>query len=278
VVGGGAIGVEMAQAFSRFGVRVTVVEVGERLLAPEEPEASKLLADVFAQEGIQVHVGVTIEGVSYDEGRFTVTLSDEVLHADKLLVAAGRRPHLADIGLDTVGLDPTVRALDTDSGMRVKDGLWAIGDITGNGAFTHMSMYEAAVAADAILDVADPMPADYRAVPHVTFTDPEVASVGITERQARDQGLDVRVGLTDLSASTRGWIQQAQGLIKLVEDRDRGVLVGATVVGPAGGEILSGLVVAVHGEVPTKTLASMIYAYPTLHRALEVAVQDLHDE
>jgi len=275
VIGGGAIGAEMAQAFSRFGVRVTVLEVGPRLLAPEEPESSKLLADVFAAEGIQVHVGVTIDEVAYDEGRFTVRLGDEELQADKLLVAAGRRPHLADIGLDAVGLDPSVRALDTDAGMRVQDGLWAIGDITGKGAFTHMSMYEAAIAADDILGVDDPQRADYRAVPHVTFTDPEVASVGMTEKQARDQGIDVRVGLTDLSASTRGWIQRTQGLIKLVEDRDRGVLIGATVVGPAGGEILSGLVVAVHGEVPTSTLASMIYAYPTLHRALEVAVQDL---
>ena len=112
-------------------------------------------------------------------------------------------------------------------------------------------------------------------MPHVTFTDPEVGGVGMTEKQARDAGLTVRVGTTVLSASTRGWIVQADGLIKLVEDADRGVLVGAMVAGPAGGEILGMLVTAVHAEVPTATLRTMIYAYPTLHRALETAVADL---
>ena len=123
------------------------------------------------------------------------------------------------------------------------EGLWAIGDITGKGAFTHMSMYQSAIAARAILGQDGP-PADYRAVPHVTFTDPEVGSVGMTEQQARDAGLKVRTGIVDLTTSTRGWIHKAgnDGFIKLVEDADRGVLVGATAAGPNGGEILSSLV------------------------------------
>jgi pyruvate/2-oxoglutarate dehydrogenase complex dihydrolipoamide dehydrogenase (E3) component len=154
------------------------------------------------------------------------------------------------------------------------EGLWAIGDITGKGAYTHMSMYQAAIAVRDILGREGPE-ADYRAVPHVTFTDPEVGSVGMTERQARDAGLNVRVGTTDLGASSRGWIAQARGLVKLVEDADRGVLVGATSVGPTGGEVLSMLVTAVHAEVPTATLRSMIYAYPTFHRAVEDALGKL---
>jgi len=109
----------------------------------------------------------------------------------------------------------------------------------------------------------------------VTFTDPQVAAVGLTERQATEQGLDVRVGTTDLSASTRGWIHGAEGLVKLVEDADRGVLVGGTAVGPAGGEMLSMLTTAVHAEVPTDTLRSMIYAYPTFHRAVATALAAL---
>ena len=117
--------------------------------------------------------------------------------------------------------------------------------------------------------------AAYHAVPHVTFTDPEVGSVGMTEKQARDAGLTVRVGTTDLASSTRGWIAKGAGLIKLVEDADRGVLVGATAVGPSGGEVLSMLVTAVHAEIPTDTLRSMIYAYPTFHRAVESALADL---
>ena len=158
--------------------------------------------------------------------------------------------------------------------MRAGDGLWAIGDITGKGAFTHVSMYQAAVAARDIRGLGGPT-ADYRAVPRVTFSDPEVAAVGMTERQARDAGLRVRVGSTDLGASARGWIHRGEGLVKLVEDADRGVLVGATAVGPSGGEVLSALAVAVHAEVPTVTLGSMIYAYPTFHRAIESALADL---
>jgi pyruvate/2-oxoglutarate dehydrogenase complex dihydrolipoamide dehydrogenase (E3) component len=274
VVGGGPIGAELAQALSRFGVRVTVLEVGPHLLGPVEPEAGALLADVFGREGIQLLTGVTVSRVSYDEGRFTVVVDDQELGFDRLLVAAGRTPNLDDLGLDTVGLDPSARSVPVDDRMRAGDGLWAIGDIVGHGAFTHMSMYQSAVAVASILERDHPA-ADYRAVPHVTFTDPEVGGVGMTEQQARDAGLTVRVGRTDLAGSTRGWIAQAEGLVKLVEDADRGVLVGATVVGPAAGEILGMLVTAVHAEVPVATLRSMIYAYPTLHRALETAVADL---
>jgi pyruvate/2-oxoglutarate dehydrogenase complex dihydrolipoamide dehydrogenase (E3) component len=276
VIGGGAIGAEMAQAFARFGVEVSVLEVAPRILAPEEPEASKLLTDVFGQEGIEVLAGASIDSVRYDDGRFAVAVGDRTLQAETVLVAAGRRPNLPDLGLDTVGLDPAARSVDVDSRMRATgaDGLWAIGDITGKGAFTHMSMYQAAIAVRDILGQDGPE-ASYRAVPRVTFTDPEVGSVGITEKQARDAGLAVRVGHSDLSSSTRGWIAKAQGLVKLVEDADRGVLVGATVVGPSGGEVLSMLTTAVHAEVPTDTLRSMIYAYPTFHRAVEPALADL---
>jgi pyruvate/2-oxoglutarate dehydrogenase complex dihydrolipoamide dehydrogenase (E3) component len=278
VIGGGPIGAELSQAWSRFGVQVTVLEVADRILAPLEPEAGQLIGEVFAAEGIQVLTQANITKVSYDDGQFAVDVSGQTLHADKLLVAAGRRPNLPDLGLDTVGLDPKARSVDTDERMRARGaeggGLWAIGDITGKGAFTHMSMYQSAIAVRDILGEEGP-PAAYHAVPHVTFTDPEAGGVGMTEKQARDKGLEVRVGTADLPSSTRGWIAKAQGLIKLVEDAHRGVLVGATVVGPAGGEILSMFVTAVHAEIPTDTLRSMIYAYPTFHRAAETALKDL---
>lgn len=274
VIGGGAIGAEMAQAFARFGVQVSVLEVADRLLAPEEPESSRLLAEVFAGDGIQVLTGAMIGSVTYADGRFAVDVDGQVLHADKLLVAAGRRPNLADLGLEHAGLDPSARAVEVDERMRAGDGLWAIGDITGKGAFTHMSMYQAAIAVRDILGRPGPAAA-YHAVPRVTFTDPEVGSVGMTEQQAREAGLNVRVGVTDLASSTRGWIARSQGLVKLVEDADRGVLVGATSVGPAGGEVLSMLTTAVHAEVATETLRSMVYAYPTFHRAVEAALGEL---
>jgi pyruvate/2-oxoglutarate dehydrogenase complex dihydrolipoamide dehydrogenase (E3) component len=276
VVGGGPIGAELSQVFARFGVQVTVVEAADRLLVAEEPEASAVVADVFAREGIHVVTGAETTAVSYDEGRFTLMLGDQALPADKLLVATGRKPNLSQIGLDTLGLDPRARSVETDGRMRAGPGLWAVGDITGKGPFTHVSMYQSAIAARDILGEDGPE-ADYRAVPRVTFTDPEVGSVGRTEQQARDEGVSVQVGRTRIADSTRGWIHKAgnDGLVKLVADRDRGLLVGATSVGPTGGEVLSMLTTAVHGEVPVSTLRSMIYAYPTFHRAVEEALRDL---
>ncbi len=277
VLGGGPIGCELAQVFSRFGVRVTVVQHGDRLLPASEPEAAAVLAEVFAHEGIRVLTGVELTRASYAEGRFTLaTSTGEELVADKLLVAAGRTPNLDDLGLETVGLDPTARTLEVDDRMRAGEGLWAIGDVTGKGAFTHVSMYQYAIARRDILGEEGP-PAAYHALPHVTFTDPEVAGVGMTKAQAEQAGLRVRVGQTRLEESTRGFVHGpgSQGLITVVEDADRGVLVGATVVGPAGGEILGYLAVAVHAAVPVATLRSMIFAYPTFHRAIESALAGL---
>ena len=282
VLGGGAIGVELAQVFHRFGSEVTVLEAGPRLVGPEEPESSALLAEVFGDEGIVVHTGVTIESVRHDGQHFTVTLDQgEPLVVDRLLVAAGRRPDLAQLGASSVGVDESARSLPVDDHLRVigAEGLWAVGDVTGKGAFTHVSMYQADIVVRDILGQGV-VPADYRAVPRVTFTDPEIGSVGITEHDAREAGLAVRVGMAPIPSSTRGWIHKAgnQGFIKLVEDADRGVLVGATSVGPWGGEVLGLLALAVHAEVPTRTLRHMIYAYPTFHRAIEAAVKDLRDE
>ena len=277
VVGGGSIGCEMAQVFARFGVRVTVLEAGPRILGPDEPEASRLLEEVFVSEGIRVMTGVAIQRVSYDEGAFAVDLGDgERLLADKLLVAAGRTPNLDDLGLETVGLDPSARTVEVDERMRAGDRLWVIGDVTGKGAFTHVSMYQSAIALRDVLGEDGP-PARYHAVPHTTFTDPEVGGVGMTEQQARDAGLRVRVGSTPLEQSSRGFVHGpgGRGLVKVVEDAERGVLVGATAMGPSGGEILGFLAVAVHAEVPTDTLRSMIYCYPTFHRAIETALADL---
>ncbi len=277
ILGGGAIGVELGQVFSRFGVDVTVLEVADRLLAPEDPEASDLLAAVFAREGIAVHTSAKIDAVGHDGDRFAVSFeSGPPLVAEQLLVATGRRPDLHALNVGSIGIDEDARAIPVDDHMRVTDGVWAVGDVTGKGAFTHMSMYQAAIALNDILG-CPVTPADYRAVPRVTFTDPEIGSVGLGEAAARDQGINVRVGQTQIPASTRGWIHKAgnDGFIKLVGDADRGVLVGATSAGPTGGEVLGLLTLAVHAEVPITRLQHMIYVYPTFHRAIEAAVDDL---
>ena len=189
----------------------------------------------------------------------------------------GRPPPLPPgLGLETIGIAEDAHSIPVDDHLRVVEGVWAIGDATAKGAFTHVSMYQADIVVNDIL--GNPVtPADYKAVPRVTFTDPEIGSVGLNERSARQQGLEIRVGFTEIPSSTRGWIHKVgnRGYIKLIEDARRGVLVGASSAGPAGGEVLSLLTLAVHAEVPTERLRHMIYAYPTFHRAIEAAVKDL---
>src|SRR4051794_12669677 len=280
VIGGGAIGCELAQALTRFGVRVTLVEGLDRIVANEEPETSALVTSVFTGEGIRVMTGNQVDSAGYADGQFTLSVAGEVVTADKLLVAAGRRTNIRDLGLDTVGVDPEARSVDTDDRLHVvakdrpTEWLYAVGDITGKGAFTHMSMYQSGIVVDSVLDQGGP-PADYRAVPRVTFTDPEVGSVGMTEKQARDAGLDVTTGSVGLDDTTRGWIHKVgnEGFIKLVAAD--GQLVGATTIGPMGGEVVAMLTTAIHGRVPVSDLKSMIYAYPTFHGAVRQALDDL---
>ena len=204
IIGAGAIGCELTQVFARFGVRVTLLEGAPRILVNEEPETSELITSVLTDEGVTVLTGVQVSSVSYDGGRFTVQAGEEQVEAEKLLVAVGRRTEIADLGLDSVGVDAGGRTVDTDEWLRVtRDGavvdrLWAVGDMTGKGQYTHVSMYQSGVAVRSILSEGG-SPADYRAVPRVTFTDPEVGSVGMTEAQARDAGLPVRTAYVDLT-------------------------------------------------------------------------------
>ena len=175
VVGGGPIGCELAQTFARFGVRVTIVQRGDSLLPGDEPEAGALLEEILVGEGLRVMTGASTTAVSYADGAFTLALdSGESLVADKLLVAARRSPNLDDVGLETVGLDPTATTLPVDDRMRIEgvEGLYAMGDITGKGAYTHVAMYQAAIALRDVLDQDGPA-ARYHAVPDTTFTDPE---------------------------------------------------------------------------------------------------------
>ncbi|KNB53873.1 dihydrolipoyl dehydrogenase family protein [Streptomyces caatingaensis] len=277
VLGGGSIGVELAQVYARFGTDVTVVEAADALVPMEEPEAGELLARVLAAEGLTVRTGARAASVRYEGDAFALALEDGgELTGHRLLVATGRGADLSDLGLDTVGLDPGAASLRTDGLMHAGHALWAAGDVTGHGAFTHVAMYEADIVIRAVLGESGPE-ADYRALPRVTFTDPEIGAVGLTEHAARERGLTVRTGLAQVPSSARGWIHKAgnEGFVKLVEDAERGVLVGATTAGPMGGEVLYGLAVAVQAEVPVERLRHMIYAYPTFHRGVEDALRAL---
>jgi pyruvate/2-oxoglutarate dehydrogenase complex dihydrolipoamide dehydrogenase (E3) component len=277
ILGGGAIGVEFAQAWARFGVKVTVIEGADRLVPLEEPEASEVLQRVFTKEGIAQRCGVSAQAVSSKGSDIVVELSDgSEVASQKLLVAVGRRPRMKDLGLESAGIDTSGRGISIDAQMRVTDGIWAVGDCTGKGAFTHVAVYQAGIATAAILGKPK-SDADYRALPGVTFTDPEIGLVGMTEAQAKAAGLNIRVGSSLVSDSARGRIHGPgnEGFIKLVEDADQGVLVGATSMGPWGGEVLSILALAVHARVTTQQMREMIYAYPTFHRGIESSLEDL---
>ncbi|MCG5219459.1 dihydrolipoyl dehydrogenase family protein [Streptosporangium sp. KLBMP 9127] len=277
VLGGGAIGAELAQVFARFGAYVTVVEGGPRLLPAEEPEAGEVVAEVFTREGIDVRLGARAARVRGDGRRFEVGLdSGATLTAERLLVATGRRADLTRLGLGRIGLDGNARAVPVDDRMRAAPGVWAVGDAAGGG-FTHMAMYHAGIVVRDVLGLPGPG-ARHHAVPRVSFTDPEIGAVGLTEAQARERGLAVRVATVPMSESTRGWIHGPgnDGFVKLVESG--GVLVGATSAGPSGGELLGALTVAVHAGVPVATLRTMICAFPTFHRSIEAALLALETE
>jgi pyruvate/2-oxoglutarate dehydrogenase complex dihydrolipoamide dehydrogenase (E3) component len=277
VLGGGSIGLELAQAFQRFGVAVTVVEGEHRLLAREEPEVCEVIHGVLAAEGMTLRTGVSAAAVRRDGADTVVELSDGTeVAGERLLVATGRRADLAAFGAGKAGLDESARFVEVDDHLRAGDRLWAVGDVTAKGMFTHIAVYQADIAAADVLG-EEHDPADYHALARVTFTDPEVGSVGLSEADARNAGIHVRTGIAQVPASARGWMHKVgnEGVIKVVEDADRGVLVGATSMAPWGGEVLGLLTLAVQANIPVHDLRGMIYAYPTFHRGIEDALRDL---
>ncbi len=290
VLGGGAFGCELSQVFRRFGSTVTLVEAAPRLTVAEEPEASAVLQDVLESEGITVHTGVGTTHVSAADGAggISVTLADGTsLQASVLLVAAGRTIELAKFNSSALGVDPAKsRSLPTNDFMEVVDdagshisGVYAVGDVAGKGAFTHVAVTQGRMVADQILDRPSARWSS-RSVGRVTFTDPEIGSVGLTEAQARAAGINVAPVAYPMESTTRGWIHGPgnKGVMKLVVDADRGVVVGGTAVGPHAGEILAGITVAVVGEVPVQRLIETVWAYPTYHRIFDAVLAELPSE
>ena len=275
VIGGGPIGTELVQAFNRFGVRVTQLEAAEQILSAEEAAAAEVVADVLRREGVDLRVGVKITDISSGEDGVVVELEGgERIEAERLLVAAGRRTNLSELALGSVGLDPDSAHLYVDEHMRAGEKIFAVGDVTGVAPFTHVATWQARVLIEHLLARPESF-GGYHGLAWCTFTDPEVGHVGITERQARERGIDVTTGRAEIADDSRGWIHGPgnDGFVKLVVDRSAGVLVGATVVAPSGGEILGLLSLAVHAKVPVATLATMHYVFPTLHRTVLEAVQ-----
>jgi dihydrolipoamide dehydrogenase len=270
VLGGGAVGVELAQAYHRLGSEVALVEGAPRLLGREEPFAGEELREAFEDEGIDVLVEARAAAVARTNGKVSLRLEDgRELEGDELLVGIGRRPNTHDLGLETVGLEPG-RVLEVDDTLRATgvDGGWlyAIGDINGRAPLTHMGKYHARLAGDAILGREVSAAAGHRALPRVTFTDPQVAAVGLTEEQARERGINVRAvtyGTGDVAgAYTRG--NGIKGTSKLVVDEQRRVLVGATFTGPDVQELLHSATIAIVAQASLDTLWHAVPSFPTV--------------
>ncbi len=275
VLGGGAVGVELGQAFARLGSKVTVIEAGPRILGAEEPEAAIALRPHLLADGIQLLVGDPVAGVEKESGGVIVTFkSGATLHAERLLVATGRRANFE--AWQGAGLQQTDRGwLKVDPAtLEARVGVFGAGDVTGIGGFTHLAFYHGQIVARRLR--GEDAHADHSAVPRVTFTDPEVASVGISEAAAREHGLNVITASADPAETARGYIHDFHdGALKLVADRDRGVLIGATLVTPRAGEILGELVLALKAGTPLRTLADVIHPFPAFNRVLGAVLQEL---
>ena len=278
VLGGGVIGLELGQALSRFGVKVSVVEGQERLLSNFEPEVGDALKETLTNGGIDIHVGQFAESVSHDDSNgFTVTLADGTeVSGEKLLVAVGRKTFLKELGIANLGLDEDSRFMSIDENTQVQDGLWAVGDIAGRGHYTHLALKQADVTVGQILGT-EATPVNCDAMAAAVFTDPEIGVVGKTEAEAREAGINVKTAFKPVAHTARGWMHMNgnDGFYKLVVDADKDILIGATSVGPHGGEVLGMLALAVHAEIPIATLRSMTYAYPTFYKGVEDTLNDL---
>jgi len=275
VLGGGAIGLELGQAFARFGSKVTIIEAGPRFLGLEEPEAGAALKPHLETDGIELIAGDPCVGVEKaDAGVVLKMKSGARVTAERLLVATGRRANFE--AWAGAGLARTERGwLKVDPAtLEVAPGVYGAGDVTGIGGFTHLAYYHGQVVARRLR--GEDARADHSAVPRVTFTDPEVASVGLSEAAARGQGIDVETASSDPAESARGYIHDFQGgMLKLVADRRRGVLIGATLTSPRAGEILGELVLAVKVGTPLRALADVIHPFPAFNRVLGAALGEL---
>jgi pyruvate/2-oxoglutarate dehydrogenase complex dihydrolipoamide dehydrogenase (E3) component len=275
VMGGGVAGCELAQLYRRLGSEVIIVQRGDRLMPRVDRDAAELLQAAFEEEGIRVLLGADVRSVSSDRLKpvpaVRVELASGVeLSAEQLLVSTGRKPNVDDLGLEQLGVKISRRGIETDESLRAAEGVWAIGDCTGVALFTHVGKYQARVAARNVAGRS--ARADYRAIPAVAFTDPQVAMVGDTESDG------LVTARWELTATPRGSTYEKPrrpGFVKVAADPERRVLVGAVAIGPEAGEWCQQLTLAIRADVPLDVLLDVIQPYPTFSEAVFLALQEL---
>jgi dihydrolipoamide dehydrogenase len=279
IIGGGPNGVEASQWLSRFGSEVTIVQSPERLMNREDPEVGRLIKEALEDEGIRVLTGRKAVKARMAGESAVVELDDGTeIETDVVVIAAGRKPRTEGIGLETVDVESRDKGLPIDDHCRLDGmpGLWALGDVTGIALFTHVALYQGRVVADNIL--GKERLADYRGIPRVAFSDPEIAACGLTEERAREEGIDVAAATLDVTkAIARPWTyeENPRGSLSLVADRERGVLVGAWAVAPLAGEWIHQASQAIRAEIPIETLLDSVAQFPTYSEAYLEALERL---
>ena len=272
VLGGGPVGVELAQAVRRLGGEVALVEAAEHVLAREPAPLGEALGEVLRREGIELALGVHATSARREDEDYVLELDDgRELRGDRLLVATGRRPRVDGIGLETVGIEAGEHGIPVDAHLRAGERLWAIGDVTGIWPLTHVGKYQGDVVAANIL--GEPREANYEAVPRVVYTDPQAASVGEAEGRFSATALVSEVAKT--ATYTRAYAE-SNGFLTLLSDGER--LTGAYALGPEAGEWLQQATLAVRARVPLEVLRDTIQPFPTFSEIYVAALKTLHSE
>jgi dihydrolipoamide dehydrogenase len=275
IIGGGAVGSEWACVFSAFGTQVTLVEMLPTLLPLEDEDMGKTLARSLQRQGVIVHTEAKLEEIAQGDDGLSVgvlTLKDgkqERVSAEKVLIGVGRKPNSADLGLETLGVTLDRRGfVEVDEYLRTSAGnVYAIGDVTGKQLLAHLASHQGVAAAEAIAGTGHPM--DYKAVPACTYTHPEVASVGLSEKKAREQGYDVQVGRFPFQASGRALTYgEAEGMVKVVADAKYGELLGMHIIGPQASELIPEATLGIRLEATLEDIMGTIHAHPTLAEAI----------
>ena len=276
VVGAGAVGMEFADIYNAYGTKVTVIEVMDRVLPLEDGDSSRVVAQSFKKRGMDIFTGASVESTRVQDDGVAVSFKDRrdkdhTLEVDYVLSAVGRVPNTEDLGLDRAGVEVTERGgfVAVDEAMRTSaPGVWAVGDCAGQQLLAHKGMHEGVVAAEHIAGVGHHT-VDYANVPNCTYCHPEVASVGLTEEQAREQGLDIEVGKFPWAGNGRALAAgDATGFVKVIRDRRYSEVVGAHIVGPHATELIAEFVMARHLESTAEEIDRAMHPHPTLSEAV----------
>lgn len=276
VLGGGPVGIELAQLCARFGSKVHLVEQADRLLAREDERVGELVRDALEADGIEIHLGAEANSVSTANGRRIVELAGDEIAAEQVLVATSRRPRISGLGLDNAGVEAGDGGIKVDEHCRAADGIWAIGDVTGAMPFSHVAKYQGRIACADIL--GNSKPADYTAIPRAVFCDPELAAVGVTEQQARDAGTEIVVGHVKLAnsiARPSTYETDPRGELTLIADERQGVLIGAWAIAPNASEWIHEAVLAIKARIPLDVLKDTVAQFPTYSEGYLEALEEL---